>query len=286
MVTPLMSCSARLPVYTLIISIIIPSNPVWGIINRQGLVLMSLYLIGFFAAIGSAFLMKWFVKARNRDYFIMELPLYHIPRWSNVGITIYDKVKIFLFDAGKVIIAISIILWFLSSRGPGEQFNSVQNKIDVLTSENVVSNSDEINQLQAQRLEASYAGQMGKWLEPVIKPLGFDWKIGIALVTSFAAREVFVGTMSTIYSAGNENKEDLTVRDKMMAEKNPETGEPRYTVAVGWSLMLFYAFAMQCMSTLAVVKRETGGWKWPIIQFLFMGALAYLSSLVIYDILK
>src|SRR6185436_10492226 len=203
MVTPLMSCSARLPVYTLIISIIIPSNPVWGIINRQGLVLMSLYLIGFFAAIGSAFLMKWFVKARNRDYFIMELPLYHIPRWSNVGITIYDKVKIFLFDAGKVIIAISIILWFLSSRGPGEQFNSVQNKIDVLTTENAVSNSDEINHLQAQRLEESYAGKMGKWLEPVIKPLGFDWKIGIALVTSFAAREVFVGTMSTIYSVGD-----------------------------------------------------------------------------------
>ena len=286
MVTPLMSCSARLPVYTLIISIIIPSNPVWGIINRQGLVLMSLYLIGFFAAIGSAFLMKWFVKARNRDYFIMELPLYHIPRWSNVGITIYDKVKIFLFDAGKVIIAISIILWFLSSRGPGEQFNSVQNKIDVLTTENAVSNSDEINHLQAQRLEESYAGKMGKWLEPVIKPRGFDWKIGIALVTSFAAREVFVGTMSTIYSAGNENKGDLTVRDKMMAEKNPETGGPRYTVAVGWSLMLFYAFAMQCMSTLAVVKRETGGWKWPIIQFFFMGALAYLSSLIIYDILK
>ncbi|HKR07404.1 MAG TPA: ferrous iron transport protein B [Bacteroidia bacterium] len=287
MVTPLMSCSARLPVYTLIISIIIPSNPVWGIINRQGLVLMSLYLIGFFAAIGSAFLMKWFVKARNRDYFIMELPLYHIPRWSNVGITIYDKVKIFLFDAGKVIIAISIILWFLSSRGPGEQFNSVQNKIDSLRAENNVSmHADEMNRLQALQLETSYAGKMGKWLEPAIKPLGFDWKIGIALVTSFAAREVFVGTMSTIYSAGNENKEDLTVRDKMMAEINPETGEPRYTVAVGWSLMLFYAFAMQCMSTLAVVKRETGGWKWPIIQFIFMGALAYLSSLAIFEILK
>jgi ferrous iron transport protein B len=286
MVTPLMSCSARLPVYTLIISIIIPSNPVWGVINRQGLVLMSLYLIGFFAAIGSAFLMKWFVKVRTRDYFIMELPLYHIPRWSNVGITIYDKVKIFLFDAGKVIIAISIILWFLSSRGPGEQFGYVQTKIDSLRSGNNNAPSDAMNHLQAQKLEASYAGKMGKLLEPVIKPLGFDWKIGIALVTSFAAREVFVGTMSTIYSAGNENKGDLTVRDKMMAEINPETGEPRYTVAVGWSLMLFYAFAMQCMSTLAVVKRETGGWKWPIIQFAFMGALAYLSSLIIFDILK
>ncbi|MEO5569720.1 MAG: ferrous iron transport protein B [Bacteroidia bacterium] len=286
MVTPLMSCSARLPVYTLIISIIIPSNPVFGFINRQGLVMMSLYLIGFFAAIGSAFLMKWFVKARSRDYFIMELPLYHVPRWSNVGITIYEKVKIFLFDAGKVIIAISIILWFLSSRGPGEQFNYVQNQVDSLRTENINSDSEEMNRLQAKKLEASYAGKMGKWLEPAIEPLGFDWKIGIALVTSFAAREVFVGTMSTIYSAGNENKKDRTVRDKMMAEINPDTGEPRYTVAVGWSLMIFYAFAMQCMSTLAVVKRETGGWKWPIIQFIFMGALAYLSSLLIYDILK
>lgn len=286
MVTPLMSCSARLPVYTLIISMIIPTTPVWGFINRQALVMMSLYLIGFFAAIGSAFLMKWFVKARSRDYFIMELPLYHVPRWSNVGLTIYEKVKIFLFDAGKVIIAISIILWFLSSRGPGEQFSYVQDKVDSLRVENINSNSDEMNHLQAQKLEASYAGKMGKWLEPVIKPLGFDWKIGIALVTSFAAREVFVGTMSTIYSAGNESKKGLTVRDKMMAEKNPETGEPRYTVATGWSLMLFYAFAMQCMSTLAVVKRETGGWKWPVIQFAFMAALAYLSSLIIYDVLK
>ena len=286
MVTPLMSCSARLPVYTLIISMIIPTTPVWGFINRQALVMMALYLIGFFAAIGSAFLMKWFVKARSRDYFIMELPLYHVPRWSNVGITIYEKVKIFLFDAGKVIIAISIILWFLSSRGPGEHFNLVQNKIDSLRTENNIADQETVNHLQAQKLEASYAGKMGKWLEPAIEPLGFDWKIGIALVTSFAAREVFVGTMSTIYSAGTENKEDLTVRDKMMAEKNPETGEPRYTVATGWSLMLFYAFAMQCMSTLAVVKRETGGWKWPIIQFMYMAALAYLSSLIIYDILK
>jgi ferrous iron transport protein B len=286
MVTPLMSCSARLPVYTLIISIIIPSKPVWGFINRQGLVLMSLYLIGFIAAIGSAFLMKWFVKARSRDYFIMELPLYNIPRWSNVGITIYDKVKIFLFDAGKVIIAISIILWFLSSRGPGEHFNAIEDKIDSLRTENNIADHDAVNHLQAQKLEASFAGKMGKLLEPIIKPLGFDWKIGIALVTSFAAREVFVGTMSTIYSAGNDNKEDLTVRDKMIAEINPETGDPRYTVAVGWSLMFFYAFAMQCMSTLAVVKRETGGWKWPIFQFAFMGALAYLSSLIIFDILK
>jgi ferrous iron transport protein B len=286
MVTPLMSCSARLPVYALIISMIIPSKPVWGFINRQGLVLMSLYMIGFLAAIGSAFLMKWFVKMRDRDYFIMELPLYRVPRWQNVGITIVDKVKIFLFDAGKVIIAISIILWFLSSRGPGEQFGNYQTQIDSLYEYENAANHQTINQLQAQRLEASYAGKMGKLLEPVIAPLGFDWKIGIALVTSFAAREVFVGTMSTIYSAGADNKEELTVRDKMINEINPDTGQPRYTVAVGWSLMLFYAFAMQCMSTLAVVKRETNGWKWPIIQFVYMGVLAYLASLIAFNVLK
>lgn len=286
MVTPLMSCSARLPVYTLIISMIIPTNPVWGVINRQGLVMMSLYLVGFFAAIGSAFLMQWFVKAKERDYFIMELPLYRVPRWSNVGLTIVEKVKVFLFDAGKVIIAISIILWFLASRGPGEQYASVQNALDSVSVLNAEENRELINHLEAKRLEGSYAGRMGHWLEPVIKPLGFDWKIGIALVTSFAAREVFVGTMSTIYSVGADNKEEHTVRDKMISEINKETGEPRYTVAVGWSLMLFYAFAMQCMSTLAVVKRETGGWKWPIIQFVYMGALAYLSSLIAYNVLK
>ncbi len=286
MVTPLMSCSARLPVYALIISMIIPSKPVWGFINRQGLVLMALYLIGFFAAIGSAFLMKLFVKVRDRDYFIMELPLYRVPRWQNVGITILDKVKIFLFDAGKVIIAISIILWFLSSRGPGEQFGNYQHSIDSLSMYNSPMHNQAISALQAQKLEASYAGKMGKLLEPAIEPLGFDWKIGIALVTSFAAREVFVGTMSTIYSAGADNKEELTVRDKMMAEINPKTGEQRYTVAVGWSLMLFYAFAMQCMSTLAVVKRETNGWKWPIIQVVYMGVLAYLASFIAFNLLK
>lgn len=286
MVTPLMSCSARLPVYTLIIGIIIPTTPVWGFINRQGLVMMSLYLVGFFAAIGSAFLMKWFVKVRERDYFIMELPLYRVPRWPNVGLTIVEKVKVFLFDAGKVIIAISIILWFLSSRGPGEKFTAIENSLDSLSVLNAEENHDLINHYQSLRLEASYAGKMGHWLEPVIEPLGFDWKIGIALVTSFAAREVFVGTMSTIYSVGADNKEELTVRDKMMAEINKDTGEPRYNVATGWSLMLFYAFAMQCMSTLAVVKRETGGWRWPLIQFVFMGALAYVSSLIAFNVLK
>ncbi len=282
MVTPLMSCSARLPVYTLLISLVVPQQEVWGIFNLQGIVMMGLYLIGFLAAIGSALLMRWFIKAKEKSYFIMEIPVYRMPRWSNIMYGIVEKVKIFLVDAGKIIIAISIVLWFLSSRGPGDSYERIEQQLQTLE-HNDHSEPATIYKLQAAKLEASYAGRMGQLLEPAIKPLGFDWKIGIALVTSFAAREVFVGTMSTIYSAGSEG-ESMTVRDKMRAEINPDTGGPRYTPAVGWSLMLFYAFAMQCMSTLAIVHRETGGWKWPIIQFLYMGALAYLCSLIVYQV--
>lgn len=284
MVTPLMSCSARLPVYTLLIALIIPQKMLFGIFNLQGVIMMSLYLIGFLAAIGSAAFMHWFVKAKEKAYYIMEIPVYRKPRWSNIVYAIVEKVRIFLFDAGKVIIAISIILWFLSSRGPGERYGMIDHQIDSLSTSGL-SKTDLSYQLQAQRLEASYAGKMGHLLEPIIKPLGFDWKIGIALVTSFAAREVFVGTMSTIYSVGQEG-ESMSIRDKMGAEINSETGGPRYTAAVGWSLMLFYAFAMQCMSTMAVVRRETGGWRWPIIQFGYMAMLAYLSSLIAYQLLK
>lgn len=284
MVTPLMSCSARLPVYTLLISLVVPQVYFFGFLNSQGMVMMAMYLIGFFAAIGSAALMKWFVKARERDLFIMELPVYRSPRWRNIMQAIIDKVKIFLFDAGKIIIAISVILWFLSSRGPGTDFEKINREIEAV---NAHENPDpeKINLLEAQKLEASYAGKMGKLMEPAIEPLGFDWKIGIALITSFAAREVFVGTMSTIYSVGKNNNDASTVRDKLLAEKD-EYGNPRYTLAVGFSLMLFYAFAMQCMSTLAVVKRETGKWKYPIIQFLFMGGLAYISSLLVFQLFK
>ena len=284
MVTPLMSCSARLPVYTLLVSLIIPDKMVWGLFNLQGVVMMSLYLVGFLAALGTAALMRWFVKAREKAYSIMEIPVYRMPRWSNVGYSIFEKVRIFLFDAGKIIIAISIILWFLSSRGPGERYNELNAQI--LTLENSGIENEEVYQLGAQRLEASYAGHLGHLLEPVIKPLGFDWKIGIALVTSFAAREVFVGTMSTIYSVGSESNQEMTIREKMKNEKDPATGLPRYSVPVGWSLMLFYAFAMQCMSTMAVVKRETGSWKWPLIQFAYMAVLAWLSSFTVYQLLS
>jgi ferrous iron transport protein B len=284
MVTPLMSCSARLPVYTLLVSLVVPDTMLWGLFNLQGVVMMSLYLVGFLAALATAALMRWFVKARDKAYSIMEIPVYRMPRWSNVGYSILEKVRIFLFDAGKVIIAISIVLWFLSSRGPGQEYKKINEQIETLEERGV--SGQQIYNLGAQRLEASYAGHLGHFLEPVIRPLGFDWKIGIALVTSFAAREVFVGTMSTIYSVGSEENQEMTVREKMKNEKDPQTGLPRYTAAVGWSLMLFYAFAMQCMSTMAVVRRETGSWKWPLIQFAYMAVLAWLSSFMIFNALS
>ncbi|HEX5002224.1 MAG TPA: ferrous iron transport protein B [Bacteroidia bacterium] len=281
-VTPLMSCSARLPVYTLLIALVVPQHNYGGFINQQGLVLMALYLIGFVAALGSALVLKWIIRSRERDYFIMEIPVYRMPRWKNIGLAIFEKIRIFVFDAGKVIVAISVVLWVLSSTGPGDSFR----KVNTALQENEQLDKTEVNKLMAEKLRLSYAGVIGRAMEPAIAPLGFDWKIGIALITSFAAREVFVGTMSTIYSVGSTEANTATVREKMMAEINPDTGLPRYNLAVGWSLMLFYAFAMQCMSTLAVVRRETGSWKWPLFQFAFMGVLAYISSFLVYRFLS
>jgi ferrous iron transport protein B len=281
LVTPLMSCSARLPVYTLLISLIIPADKKIFLFNMQGLVLMIMYLIGFMAALFSAWIMKFILRAREKSYFIMELPVYRMPKWSTVFYTIYEKVKVFLFDAGKVIITISIILWVLSSHAPGNRFEKIDQKYEK-ASEPL---QDKETHRASEKLEASYAGILGKSIEPAIRPLGYDWKIGIALVTSFAAREVFVGTMATIYSVGDQEN-TRSVRQKMMDERNPVTGERVYSFAVGFSLMIFYAFAMQCMSTLAVVYRETKQWKWPVIQFFYMGALAYLSSFLVFHLFK
>lgn len=281
LITPLMSCSARLPVYTLLISLIFPAGKSIGFFNIDGLVLMSMYLIGFIAALVAAWVMKFIIKTKERSYFIMELPVYRAPRWSNVAYTIYDKVKVFLFDAGKVIVAISVILWVLSSHGPSGKFAEIESTYKTM------GNSDADNNaiVAARKLEASYAGILGKAIEPAIAPLGFDWKIGIALISSFAAREVFVGTMATIYSVGDAQN-TMSIREKMVIEKNKTTGQPLYSKAVGLSLMIFFAFAMQCMSTLAVVKRETKSWKWPIIQFLYMGVMAYGASFVVYTLFK
>ena len=286
MVTPLIACSARLPVYTLLISMVVPDKKVWGFINMQGIALMALYVLSIISAIIVAWAMKLIIKSRERGYFIMELPVYRMPRWNNVLLTMYKSVKTFVFEAGKIIIAVSIILWVLSSYGPSQKFESIDEKYK-LESYNQKYSSKEIERLVAsEKLESSYAGLLGKSIEPVIKPLGFDWKIGIALITSFAAREVFVGTMATIYSVEADESNLASVRDKMLMAKNPDTGMPVFTVAVAFSLMIFYAFAMQCISTVAIVYRETKSWVWPAVQFAYMTTLAYIASFIVYQLLK
>ncbi|MGK7396391.1 MAG: ferrous iron transport protein B [Candidatus Cyclobacteriaceae bacterium M3_2C_046] len=285
-VTPLMSCSARIPVYTILIALIIPNQMVWGFINLQGLALLAMYILGFIAAIFSALLFKSLIKARERSFFMMELPSYKMPRWKNVGVTIYEKVKTFVLEAGKIIIAISIILWVLASYGPAEIMNQAEEIVAERTAGQELTEEEFRNRVEAFKLENSYAGMFGKVIEPAIKPLGYDWKIGIALITSFAAREVFVGTMATIYSIGTDFEDDKTIKSRLKSEINPETGGPMYTPALAFSLMIFYAFAMQCMSTLAVVKRETKSWKWPIFQLIYLSALAYISALIVYQLLK
>lgn len=282
-VTPLISCSARIPVYTLLIALVIPADKQFLSFNLQGIVMMGLYLLGFVAAMVTAFIMKYVVKSEERSHFVMELPIYRTPLWSNVAMTILNKTKLFLFEAGKIIIAVSIVLWVLSSYGPGDEMANVDAKYK---SELAESNADvtAINEkIATDKLEVSYAGHIGKFIEPAIRPLGFDWKIGISIITSFAAREVFVGTMATLYTVGNEENTE-GIKAKMQRATFSDTGEKVYTRATGYSLLIFYAFALQCMATVAIVVKETGGWKWPIIQLVYMGALAYFSSLLIYQI--
>lgn len=281
-VTPLMSCSARLPVYTILIALVVPENYILGFLNLQALALMGLYVLGFVMSILSAWIVNYFVKAKEKGYFMMELPLYKFPRWKNVGITIYEKSSTFAFEAGKIILAISIILWVAASYGPGDKIKNAEEYVSKSLNRTSISEEDFKTKVDAFKLENSFAGIFGKALEPAIKPLGYDWKIGIALVTSFAAREVFVGTMATIYSIGSE--EESTIKSRMRAEINPDTGGPMYTPAVAFSLLVFYAFAMQCMSTLAIVKKETNSWKWPILQLFYMTGLAYVCSFIIYNI--
>ncbi|MEO7992291.1 MAG: ferrous iron transport protein B [Chryseolinea sp.] len=287
MVTPLMSCSARLPVFTILIALIVPDQKALGFFNLQGLALMGLYLLGFVAALGSAWVMNLLIRVKERSFLMMELPTYRVPKWSNVGFTILEKTKTFVWEAGKVILAISVILWVLASYGPGDSMHNAREAVQEQSKNLRLTEQGFEDRVAAYKLEHSYAGIIGKGIEPVIKPLGFDWKIGIALITSFAAREVFVGTMATIYSIGSVNEDDAaTIKERMGEEINPETGGPRFTPAVGFSLLVFYTFAMQCMSTIAVVYRETKGWKWPMIQLVYMTALAYLSAFAVYQILS
>lgn len=287
LVTPLISCSARLPVYTLLISMMFAADKHAGFFNYSGIVLMGMYLLGFAAALLAAFILRFALRAKEKSYFIMELPVYRKPQWQTVGVTVFGKIKVFLWDAGKIIMAISIVLWFLTSHAPGDRFSEIEKKY---AEEHAIrsyrpDSTDYKRLIASEKLEASYAGILGKKIEPAIHPLGFDWKIGIALITSFAAREVFVGTMATIYSAGDSDNNE-SIRQKMENEVNPETGKLQYTNAVCWSLLIFYAFAMQCMSTLATTYRETKHWKWPLLQLLFMTGLAYLSSFAVYSALS
>jgi len=284
LITPLMSCSARLPVYTILIGIVIPKTYLLGFLSVQGLVMMGLYLLGLVMALIVSYVAKWLIKINEKSYFILELPTYRSPRWNNVMHTMISKAKIFVRDAGKVIMVISLILWGLSSFGPGKRMNNIHQHFAQLRSQPGADTATLDKQFASAKLENSYAGIMGKSIEPVITPLGYDWKIGIALITSFAAREVFVGTMATLYSVGNEEN-NLKLKEKMKAAVGPD-GKPIFNLASGLSLMIFYVFAMQCMSTLAVVRRETRSWKWPIIQFIYMTGLAYIMSLIAYQLLK
>ena len=329
LVTPFTTCSARLPVYLIIIALVIPEGRFFGL-GYQALTLMLLYLIGFGAAISSAMVLNKVLKIKTRTFFVMEMPNYKLPLIKNVTYTVWEKTKSFVLGAGKIILAISIILWFLGSNGLTDKSvnaeSIVENRIETeglssYNQENIAHNLsiyqetlndsiaknvyhlapeqlvDSTNQLKLElfekaksqeiasyKLENSYIGNMGKAIEPLVKPLGYDWKIGIALITSFAAREVFVSTLATIYSVGSD--EEDTIKNRMAAEVNADTKKPLFNLASGISLLLFYAFAMQCMSTLAIVKRETNSWRWPVAQLVFMSLFAYIVALIAYQILK
>ncbi|TPD72051.1 ferrous iron transport protein B [Flavobacterium microcysteis] len=330
LITPFTTCSARLPVYAILIALIIPDKRILGILNLQGLTLMALYLLGFFMAIFSAYILNKILKIKSKSYFVIEMPNYRLPLFKNVAINVIEKTKSFVVGAGKIILAISIILWFLGSHGMSHEYANAetivkeriqkqgltrfnQNYIDNTLSEHYTALQDSVakniykinsqdiadsiaakkielfekvenQEISSFKLEKSFIGVLGKGIEPVIRPLGYDWKIGIAVITSFAAREVFIGTLASIYSVDSE--EEATIKSRMEAEVNPVTGDKIFNFATGISLLLFYAFAMQCISTLAITKKETNSWKWPVIQLVFMSTFAYTVSLIVYQILK
>jgi len=285
LVAPLMSCSARIPVYTLLIALVIPKETVGGIFGLQGLVLFALYALGMIGAMLVALLLKTIIKTKEKGFLLLEMPSYKAPRWGNVGMTVLEKVRVFVWDAGKVILAISIILWALATYGPSERMAQAGERAKAEAVEMNLSESETDQLIASAKLENSYIGIMGKTIEPVIEPLGYDWKIGISLITSFAAREVFVGSMATIYAVEDDGEENKTLMQKMKAATHLD-GTPIYSLAAGLSLMVFYVFAMQCMATLAVVKRETKSWKWPLIQLGYMGILAYLGAWITYMIVS
>ncbi len=282
LIVPFTTCSARLPVYLIIIALVIPEKSWFGI-NIQGITLMGLYLLGFIMALISSSILTKILKIKSKKYFIVELPDYKMPSLRNIIFNVIEKVKSFVIEAGKIILSISIILWGLASYGPGKNIENAEQIVKLNPKSSEWSKQKLEYEIGSFKLEHSYIGIMGKSITPIISPLGYDWKIGIALITSFAAREVFVGTLATIYSVGQDN--DLTIKEKMRSETKLN-GKPMFDFPTGISLLLFYAFAMQCMSTLAVVRKETNSWKWPIVQLSFMTIIAYLASLTAYQILS
>ena len=284
-ILPLISCSARLPVYTLLIAVLYPNSKFLGIFNSKGLVLFLLYMLGFVVTLLTASVLKHLIKTKETSFFIMELPVYRWPQPKNIGIMVYNKIKVFVGEAGKIILAISVVLWFLSTHGSNDNFRDLEAAKTRIENAPVTSQTHTLlTVIETQKLKHSYIGNLGHFIEPVIRPLGFDWKIGIALITSFAAREVFVGTMATIYQSEDENNSE-GIRQKLLHERDA-SGNLKYSKAVCWSLLLFYAFAMQCMSTIAVVKRETKSWKWVLAQLAFMSVLAYGSAFAAYQLLS
>ncbi|HNR06793.1 MAG TPA: ferrous iron transport protein B [Saprospiraceae bacterium] len=285
LVTPFISCSARIPVYTILVGFVVSSSHRTGPFNTQGVLFMGLYLLGIITALLAGWILKQIIKSEDRSFLMIELPDYKVPDFKVAFQTALSKAWSFVVEAGKIILIISMVLWVLSSYGPQSKMKASEQEVGQIRIEKNLTEEETASLLANKKLEASYAGTIGKWMEPMIRPLGFDWKIGIALFTSFAAREVFVATMSTLYSLGS-TEDYSTITERLAAEKDPETLQPRFTMPVAISLLLFYVFAMQCMSTMAVVRRETGGWKWPLIQFFFMCGLAYLASLVAYQVLS
>lgn len=283
LVIPFTTCSARLPVYLIIIALVIPNETFLGL-NLQGLTLMILYMLGFGIAILSAWILNMVLNIKSRSYFVIEMPNYKLPMAKNVALNVVEKTKAFVLGAGKIIMAISIILWVLASYGPGENFNNAEEIVNSRVQNAEFSNEDLEEEIASYKLKHSYIGIAGRAIEPIVTPLGYDWKIGIAIISSFAAREVFVGTLATIYSVGSDEEE--TIKNRMAGEINPVLGGPLFTFASGISLLLFYAFAMQCMSTLAVVKKETNTWKWPVLQLVIMSGFAYLVALIAFQVLK
>jgi ferrous iron transport protein B len=282
LVTPFITCSARLPVYLVLIAFIIPAEARWLGFSLQGIVMFGLYMLGALTALLAAYVMSKFIKTKESSFLMLELPAYQPPQVRNVLITVYEKSRVFVVEAGKVILVISVILWALSSYGPSNAMDRAELSVTEDVRAGNLDESHAVDEVAARRLEASYVGHLGKFIEPSIAPLGFDWKMGIALITSFAAREVFVSTMATIYAAGSVD-DDARIISRMRKERDRVTGEPIYTPLRSLSLLLFYVFALQCMSTLAIVKRETGSWWITIGQFVGMTAIAYLVSLGVYQ---